>query len=103
MVPTKIQDLCEPRWGILWRQEDKFPSRTCLVGDIFDTAGKIIDLNKFKTDILDDAIEESQNDFEDTRDGKGGLRKSKIYHMKIGLNGKTAYTNTLRQGKTVVV
>ena len=39
--------------------------------------GKIIDLNNFKTDILDDATEESRIDFEDTRDEKGGLIKPK--------------------------
>ena len=39
--------------------------------------GKIIDLNNFKTDILSDGIEESWIDFEDTRDGKGGLSKPK--------------------------
>ena len=41
--------------------------------------GKIIDLNKFKTDILADAIEESRLDFEDTRDGKGELIKNKEF------------------------
>ena len=41
--------------------------------------GKIIDLNNFKTDILDNAIEESRLDFEDTRDGKGDLRKPKDF------------------------
>ena len=41
--------------------------------------GKIIDLNNFKTDILDDSIEESQIGFEDTRYGKGGLRKPKEF------------------------
>ena len=41
--------------------------------------GKIIDLNNFKTDILADAIEESWLDFEDTRDGKGELRKPKEF------------------------
>ena len=41
--------------------------------------GKIIDLNKSKTDILADAIEESRLDFEDTRDGKGELIKPKEF------------------------
>ena len=35
--------------------------------------GKIIDLNKFKTDIISDAIEESWIDSEDTRDGEGEM------------------------------
>ena len=39
--------------------------------------GKIIDQNNFKTDILADAIEDSRLDFEDTRNGKGGLSKPK--------------------------
>ena len=39
--------------------------------------GKIIDINNFKTGILADAIEESRFDFEDTRDGKGELSKTK--------------------------
>ena len=39
--------------------------------------GKIIDLNNFKTNILDDDIEESRIDFEDTRYGKGELSKPK--------------------------
>ena len=41
--------------------------------------GKIIDINKFKTDILADAIEESQIYFGDTRYGKGELRKPKEF------------------------
>ena len=41
--------------------------------------GKIIDLNNFKTDIIDDAIEETRINFEDTRDGKGELRKRKEF------------------------
>ena len=41
--------------------------------------GKIIDLNNFKTDIIADAIEESRIDFEDTKDGKGGLSKPKEF------------------------
>ena len=60
MVPDKTQNPCEQWWGILWRQEDKVPSITGLMGDIFDTAGKIPDLNNFKTEILADAIEESR-------------------------------------------
>ena len=39
--------------------------------------GKIIDLNNFKSDILADAIKESQIDFEDTRDEKGEQSKPK--------------------------
>ena len=39
----------------------------------------IINLNNFKNDILADAIEESQLDFEDKRDGKGELRKPKEF------------------------
>ena len=70
MVPDKTQNPCEQWWCILWRQEDKVPSITGLMGDIFDTAGKIIDLNNCKTDILADAIEESRIYFEDTRDVK---------------------------------
>ena len=34
---------------------------------------------------------------------KGSQEKPKSYHMKIGLNGKTAYKTTSRQGKQVVV
>ena len=41
--------------------------------------GKIIDLDKFKIDILADAIDESRIDFEDTIDGKGGLSKTKEF------------------------
>ena len=41
--------------------------------------GKIIDLNKFKTDILDYAIEESRLDFEDIIDGKGEPSKPKEF------------------------
>ena len=41
--------------------------------------GKIIDLNKFKTDILAGAIEESWIDFEDTKYGKGELIKPKEF------------------------
>ena len=41
--------------------------------------GKIIDLNNFKTDILAGAIEESRLDLEDTRYGKGDLRKPKEF------------------------
>ena len=47
------------------------------MGDRFDTQGKIIDLNNFETDILADAIEDSQIYFEDTRYGKGDLSKPK--------------------------
>ena len=43
---------------------------------------KFIDLNKFKTDIIADAIEESQIYFEDTRDGKGELIKPKHFSHK---------------------
>ena len=43
------------------------------MGDRFDTQGKIIDLNNFKTDILADAIEDSRLYFEDTRDRKGEM------------------------------
>ena len=35
--------------------------------------GESIGLNEFKSDILSDAIEESNIDFEDTRGGKGDL------------------------------
>ena len=41
--------------------------------------GKIIYLNKFKTDIIADAIEDYQLDFEDTRYGKAELRKPKEF------------------------
>ena len=37
--------------------------------------GKIMDLNKLKTNIISDASEESRLDFEDTRDGEGELSK----------------------------
>ena len=40
---------------------------------------KIIDLNKFKTDILAEDIEESRLDFEDTRDRKEELSKPKQF------------------------
>ena len=39
--------------------------------------GKIIDLNKFKTDIISDAIGEYQLDFEDIRYGNGDLSNPK--------------------------
>ena len=78
-MPAKNQDNCESRRGVLWTQEDKLPSSTGLVGDRFDTAGKIIGLNNFKTDILDDAIEDSQIYFEDTRYGKGEMIKPKQF------------------------
>ena len=41
--------------------------------------GNIININNFKTDIIADAIEESQIDFEDTRDVKGELIKPKEF------------------------
>ena len=41
--------------------------------------GKIVDLNNFKTDILSDAIEESQIDFEYTINGKRDLSKPKEF------------------------
>ena len=45
--------------------------------------GKITGLNNFKTDISDDAIDESRLDFDDTRDGKGELKKpNKLLHEK---------------------
>ena len=45
--------------------------------------GKIIDLNKFKTDILSGAIEESWVDFEYTRDVKDNLSNPKeLSHEK---------------------
>ena len=45
--------------------------------------GKIIDLNNFKTDILANYLEESRLGFEDTRDGKGELRKTEeLSHEK---------------------
>ena len=65
--------------------------------------GKIIDITNFKNDIIADAIDESWIDFEDIRDGKGELIKPKSSEMKIGINGKIAYTTNLSQGKTVVV
>ena len=43
----------------------------------FTLWGKIIDLNKCKTDILADSIEESLIYFEDTRYGKGDLSNTK--------------------------
>ena len=45
----------------------------------FTLRGKIINLNNFKNDILTDAIEESRIDFEDKRDGKEELRKTKDF------------------------
>ena len=45
----------------------------------FTQRGKIIDLNNFKTDIIADAIEEYQLDFEDKRHGKGELSKPKEF------------------------
>ena len=41
--------------------------------------GNIIDINNFETDILAYAIEESWIYFEDTRDGKGDLSKSREF------------------------
>ena len=79
MVPVKIQDPCDQRRGILWRQKYEVASRTGFVGDIFDAAGKNIDINNFKTDILADDIEEYQLDFEDTRYVKGELSNSKEF------------------------
>ena len=52
---------------------------------------KIIDINNFETYILADAIEESQLDFEYTRDGKGGLINPKEFSHNSGLNGKIEY------------
>ena len=49
------------------------------MGDIFDAAGKNIDINNFKTDILADDIEEYQLDFEDTRYVKGGTINPKEF------------------------
>ena len=46
--------------------------------------GKVVDLNKFKTDIITDDIEESRVDFKDTIDRKGGLSNSKEFsHEKL--------------------
>ena len=45
--------------------------------------GKIIDLNSFKTDIIDDAITKSRVYFKDTRGGKEELSKAKeLSHKK---------------------
>ena len=44
--------------------------------------GKNIDLNHFKADVLYDAIVESRLDFEDTRNGKGGIGNPKEFYMK---------------------
>ena len=41
--------------------------------------GKTININNFKTDFLADFIEESCIDFEDTRHGKGEMRKPKQF------------------------
>ena len=41
--------------------------------------GKIINLKKFKNNILVDEIEDPRIDFEDKRDGKGELRKTKYF------------------------
>ena len=38
-----------------------------------------MDLNNFKSDVISDAIDESRLDFEDTTDGKGGVRKPKEF------------------------
>ena len=35
IFPAKSQDTCNPRWDILWIQEDKVTSSTGLVGDRF--------------------------------------------------------------------
>ena len=49
----------------------------------FTLRGNIIDLNNFKNDIIDDAIEQYRLDFEDTRDVKGYLNKPKeLSHEK---------------------
>ena len=45
----------------------------------FTLRGKIVDINNFKTDILDDSIEESHIYFEYTMDGKGGLRNPREF------------------------
>ena len=95
MVQAKIQDPCEPRRGILRRQEDKLPSITDLVGDRFDTVGKIIDINNLKTDIIADAIEDSRIDFEYTRDGKGELRKTKEFSLENGTQCEDSIYNYL--------
>ena len=45
--------------------------------------GKNIDLNYFKSDVMSDAIEEYQLNFEDTRDGKADLSNPKeLSHKK---------------------
>ena len=46
--------------------------------------GRIIDLNNFNTDILDNYIEESRLGFEDTTDGKGGgeIKPKEFSHEK---------------------
>ena len=41
--------------------------------------GKIIDINPFKIDIIDDSIEDSRIYFEDTRYGKGDLSNPKWF------------------------
>ena len=62
--------------------------------------GKIIDLNNFKTDILADVIEESRIYFEDTRDGKGELRKPKEFSHENWIQWEDSIYNYFVSRKT---
>ena len=66
--------------------------------------GKIIDINNFMTDIIDNAIEDSRLDFEDTRDGKGELSKPKDSSHKKWIQWEDSIYNhfTSRENSHVV-
>ena len=49
--------------------------------------GKNIDLNQFKSDFMSVAIEESQIEFEETIDGRGGWVIPKSFHIKMDSMG----------------
>ena len=64
---------------------------------------KIINLNNFRTDILDDTIEESRLDFEDTRDGKVELINPKDLSHEIFSQLKYIIYNCFTSKKEVLV
>ena len=88
-MPAKSQYPCEPRWGILWRQEDKLPSSTGLAGDIFDTAGKLSIWITLRLIFLLIPLRSPGLILKTQETEKGIWENPKSSHTKIGLNGKT--------------
>ena len=65
--------------------------------------GKIIDINNFKTDIISDVIEQSRINFEDTRDGKGGLSKPKELSYENWTHWEDRIYKHFASGKKILV